>query len=101
MKLTFEYDEHGCAMCPLCTDPIPYANECAAGWKGLHVIWSFAQPFGNDHSVVERHGASEYALTSTWKLECINGHVLAVSEGEEDAEPFDPAVLFGLTPAVG
>jgi hypothetical protein len=43
---------------------------------------------------VDMKSASAEAICSQWRVECARGHVLALSDGEEDAEDFDWDTVF-------
>lgn len=45
--------------------------------------------------VVPMKDVGEWANTSSWKVECARGHVLAISDAEENPEDFSWEHLFG------
>lgn len=90
-------DDHGCVLCPLC-DPPPRnwnrMHDCEEGWRGLFVVMEYDVPLSRDRrSGPFRNPGPDQATTSAWKVQCVNGHVLAVSQGEETAEVFREEAL--------
>ena len=61
------------------------------------LIVSFAVPIskGEPGAEVNIKDAATEGISSSWKVECEKGHVLAVSDGEESAENFVWSEVFG------
>lgn len=73
-------------------------RECGSE---VYVTWSFSVPVFPGPCT--KADVPSSAVASTWEATCTNGHTLAVSSmtavhAEDDAEPFDPAIVFGVTP---
>lgn len=70
----------------------------------LHVVWSgicgvdaFEHGPPTDLFETDENGHG-WANCTSWRVECQDGHVLALSSEEENAEPFHPSILRGWTP---
>jgi hypothetical protein len=69
----------------------------------LHLVWSFDLPLDGDDHVFE-DSVADHACTDQWEVVCENGHTIARSSGEENAEPFHYDIAFdapGSLPAEG
>lgn len=99
-------NEHGQGVCPMplvrweyTDDDVLQPAESRTCGADLYVTWTYSAPFGpGDHQT----GGEGYAVSSSWQVECANGHVLRLSGnqdgGSDDAEPADWAVLFEGAP---
>lgn len=63
----------------------------------LYVNWALSVPVaGIEDESLNGDDVSAYAVTSSWRLECVEGHTLATSDGSRDnAEDFDGPVVLG------
>lgn len=89
VKFGDKYDE---ALCPLKrlqeNDDPPVLIDCR---MPLHLVRMFTIPIGRE-SQTEDFGAAD-AVTSGWRVECEDGHVLLTNADFERPEKFDPAFL--------
>lgn len=85
----YETDEYGHLLCPLCQ---PWPHNDGSSVRGLYVVWEQSCPVATDTGRITRKDVHGWAVTSSWRVECINGHVVATSANEDgagdDAEPF-------------
>lgn len=70
-------------------------RECG---QDVYVTWSFSVPVIPGCGTDKAHAHVD-AVSSSWDAACVDGHTLASSanqySAQDDAEPFDPAVVFG------
>lgn len=101
-------DEHGYYRCPLPlveweqiedgghgvteVQRLPQHRPCGAE---MYVEWRFSVPVIPEIPLLHGRDAFKSAITDGWQLVCTEGHTLAVSQGEESAEPFSLHALFG------
>lgn len=91
------YDKALCRMMHLTWDyptddaeeKAPTAGECG---EEVWLVWTASHPL-TPRLDAELGGQG---ITTKWTVECAAGHVLAVSDGEEDAEPFDCLKVLGV-----
>lgn len=62
----------------------------------VRVTWMHSVDPAGIEEPIESQDAGGWAVVSMWRVECMAGHVLAVSAEEEDAEPFDGSMLADL-----
>lgn len=72
---------------------VPEVSVCGAP---LHLVWTFDIPIDAENvAPIPADEASGWACTDGWEVVCENGHTLARSSAEENADPFVWAVHFG------
>lgn len=68
------------------------ARPCDAD---LHLVWYFDIPLNSENvEPIPAADAQGWANTDGWEVVCENGHKLALSSGEENAEPYEHAITF-------
>lgn len=63
----------------------------------LYVNWAFSVPVaGMEDEAVNGDDVPNCAVSSSWRLECVEGHTVVTSDGSRDnAEDFDGPVVLG------
>ena len=71
----------------------PSVSVCDAE---LHLVWTFDIPIdGENCAPIPSHDVPSWSCTDGWEVVCENGHTLARSSAEENADPFVWEVQFG------
>ena len=102
MKYALDFDQHGCALCPLCgPQQMGSMDAVECNYRGLYVVHELDVAVTKDD---DDYGP-ESAVTGDWRVRCINGHVLLTSHefgnGDEELppEPFRLSML--VDPCMG
>jgi hypothetical protein len=91
----FTFDEYGNPLCPLEHVSWEYVGNRDEHRTPIRRVCGEEVMLHVEHSVPigpgqtrDPHGAGTDAVSSCWKVECVAGHVFAISDGEESAEDF-------------
>jgi hypothetical protein len=103
---TFNYDEWGNPQCPVIHVQWEYPEDDSVDHRlpsrrmcgeDVMLVVSFAVPIsrGEPGAEVDVKDSCADSVSSNWEVKCNAGHVLAISDGEENAENFVWSEVFG------
>lgn len=73
--------------------PKAFYRICGAD---LYLNWAYSVPIEYADESTGHDDVPNLAVSSSWRLECTEGHALAASDGSQDcAEPFDSEIVLG------